>query len=162
MTINKNRWKLIATSVAPIIGGTIVGIVANKYSESKYKKLKTPIFAPPSWVFPIVWTSLYTSMGIAKYKFDKTPKTSNLQIKGNSVYLVQLSFNYMWSFLFFSRNLRGAALIDALLLWITVNLNTYYFYKKSKVAGNLMIPYISWVTYTIALNYAIWSMNKEV
>lgn len=161
MTMRKNKWKLAATVAVPLIGGTIVGTLANSSSKSKYKKLKTPKFAPPSWVFPIAWTSLYTTMGIAKYQFDQVPKTHNTQMRSNLAYNAQLGFNFMWSFLFFKWNLRGTALVDAMLLWITVILSTYYFYKKSKLAGSLMLPYIGWTTYAVALNYTTWKINRD-
>lgn len=162
MMMSKDKWKLAGTVAVPLIGGTIVGTLANKASKHKYKKLDTPDFAPPGWVFPIAWTTLYTTMGIAKYKFDKTPKDPNIQTAGSTTYITQLCFNFMWSFLFFKWNLRGIALVDAILLWITVILNTYYFYKENKLAGTLMLPYIGWTTYAVALNYATWKMNESI
>lgn len=100
MLMSKAKWKLARTVALPLIGGTIVGTLANKSSKSKYKKLDTPDFTPPGWLFPVAWTSLYTTMGIAKYKFDKTPKASKIQSAGSSAYMTQLIFNFMWSFYF--------------------------------------------------------------
>lgn len=159
--LNKSKWKLAVTVAIPLVGGTIAGALANKSSNNKYKNLETPDFAPPGWVFPIAWTTLYATMGIAKYKFDKIPKASDIQTAGNSAYMAQLCFNFMWSFLFFKWNLRGTALVDAILLWTTVILNTYYFYKENKLAGMLMVPYAGWTTYAVALNYATWKMNRS-
>src|SRR5699024_11624277 len=113
--MSKDKWKLAGTVALPLIGGTIVGTLANKSSKNKYKKLDTPYFAPPGWVFPIAWTTLYTTMGIAKYKFDQTPKTSNIQTSGSASYLAQLYFNFMWSFLLFNWYLRVTALVYAIL-----------------------------------------------
>lgn len=160
--MNEKIKKLTKTVALPLIGGSIAGVLANKRSKSKYKKLHTPKFAPPGWVFPVAWTTLYTTTGVAKYKFDTSPKPSNAQTEGNTIYLTQLFFNSMWSFLFFKWNLRGTALIDAILLWITVILNTYYFYKGNKLAGALMIPYVGWTSYAVVLNYSTWKMNKAV
>lgn len=154
-----NKWKLAKTLALPIIGGSVAGIVATKNAQEKYASLKTPKFSPPSWVFPVAWTSLYTLMGVAKYNFDQKPKTKTLQKKADNIYSLQLGFNFFWSFLFFRWDLRGAALVDASLLWTSVAANTYYFYKKSKLSGSLMLPYMGWNTYAIALNYAIWDMN---
>lgn len=161
MITSKSKWKSIATVAVPLIGGTIAGALANRSSKTKYKKLETPNFAPPGWVFPVAWTSLYTTMGVAKYQFDQKPKTRSNQTYGNSAYIAQLSFNFMWSFLFFRWNLRGTALVDAMLLWTAVVLNTYYFYRESKLAGSLMLPYVCWTTYAVALNYATWKMNTD-
>src|SRR5690625_5264785 len=161
MVINKNNWKLATSIALPLIGGTIVGTLTTKSAKSKYQNLNKPSFSPPNWMFPVAWTGLYTLMGIAKYQFDKHPKTNNLQKSVNAIYKIQLGLNFLWSFLFFRWNLRGTALVDATLLWTMVILNTYYFYRKSKLAGSLMIPYVIWVTYAVALNYAIWEMNRD-
>lgn len=157
---NKNKWKVATTIAVPLIGGTSAGTLATRSAKSKYQNLETPKFAPPNWTFPVAWTSLYTTMGIAKYQFDKQPKTSELQTGSNIVYTTQLGFNFLWSFLFFRWNLRGTALVDATLLWATVILNTYYFYRNNKMAGSLMVPYVGWTTYAVALNYATWQMNR--
>ncbi|AOV07463.1 TspO/MBR family protein [Sporosarcina ureilytica] len=160
LMVHNNKWKLVTSIAIPLIGGTIAGTLATKSAKAKYQNLQTPSFAPPSWVFPVAWTSLYTLMGVAKHQFDKQPKTSNLQTGGNATYTTQLGLNFLWSFLFFRWNLRGTALVDASLLWTAVTLNTYYFYRGSKLAGSLMIPYTGWTTYAVALNYATWKMNR--
>lgn len=154
--MKQNKWKRIATMAIPLVGGTIIGAIANRSSQKKYKKLDTPSFSPPGWIFPVAWTTLYTTMGIAKYKFDESPKSANLQKIGTSLYALQLSFNFLWSFLFFKWNNRGLALIDAIILWISIILNAYYFRKANKTASNLMIPYILWSTFAIALNFETW------
>lgn len=155
----KNR-KLITSIAIPVIGGSIIGGVASKSAKSTYQQLGTPELAPPSWVFPVAWTSLYATMGTAKYYFDQKPASPDNQRIGSALYRTQLFFNFLWSFLFFRWNLRGAALFDAILLWISILLNGYYFSQHSKTAAILMLPYLGWVTYAVALNYKTWSDNK--
>lgn len=154
------KWKLAATIALPVIGGSIVGMVATRKAKEQYKSLKQPAFAPPSWVFPVAWTTLYTTMGIAKYKFDEQPKSKQLEQYGNSAYSTQLGLNFLWSFLFFRWRLRGTAFVEATLLWSAATATTYYFYQNSKTAGTLMIPYVGWVTYALGINYATWQLNK--
>lgn len=154
------RWKTIATIAFPVLAGSIAGALANKSSRQTYEKLETPDFAPPGWVFPIAWTTLYATVGVAKYKFDQSKKAETVQKTGDAIYATQLSLNYIWSFLFFKYKLRGTALLDAILLWLAVLINGYYFQKSSKQAGALFIPYASWVSFAIALNYATWQLNR--
>lgn len=116
MKVNKNKWKLAATIAVPVVGGTIAGTLATRSAKSKYQKLNLPKFSPPSWVFPVAWTGLYTTMGIAKYQFDKQAKTNRLQKRGNIFYSTQLGLNFLWSFLFFRWNLRGTAFLEVALL----------------------------------------------
>lgn len=161
MAMKHNKWKLAASIAIPVIGGSILGTLATKPAKEKYKKLDQPSFAPPGWVFPVAWTTLYTTMGIAKYIFDQKPHVKKVDKFGDAAYSTQLGLNFLWSFLFFRWNLRGTAFIEAALLWSAVTLTTYYFYKKSKIAGMLMIPYIGWVTFALGLNYSIWQLNKN-
>src|SRR5699024_1823093 len=162
MLVASNRWRLAASVAVPLIGGTTAGTLATKSAKRKYHRLDTPRFSPPSWVFPVAWTSLYVTMGTAKYLFDKEKKPAALQQQANMTYSVQLGRNYLWSFLFFRWNLRGTAFIEAAMLWSAVTLNTYYFYRKSRLAGTLMIPYIAWVSFALALNYVVWKDNQDV
>lgn len=155
-----HKWKLAASIAVPLVSGTIAGTLATRSAKSKYRNMQTPEFAPPNWVFPVAWTSLYTLMGIAKYQYDKQPKTIDEQTIGNALYSTQLGLNFLWSFLFFRWNLRGTALIEAAFLWSSVSLNTYSFYRTSTTAGSLMVPYVGWTTYAVALNYATWKMNR--
>ncbi|MER2070922.1 MAG: TspO/MBR family protein, partial [Psychrobacillus sp.] len=66
-----DKKKLAISILVPVIGGSITGWLANRNAQKKYKKLKQPSFAPPAPVFPIVWTSLYAMMGLAKYRADQ-------------------------------------------------------------------------------------------
>src|SRR5690625_5946647 len=70
----KSKWKFIASIAVPSIGGTIVGNLATRSAKEKYRNLKKPDFALPNWVFPVAWTSLYNTTGVAKFQFDKQLK----------------------------------------------------------------------------------------
>jgi tryptophan-rich sensory protein len=155
-----DKKKLIASIAVPLIGGSLAGYFATRKAEEKYHKLKNPDFAPPSWVFPVAWTTLYTLMGIAKYDFDKKNNSLHLQHRANVAYRIQLGLNFLWPFLFFRWNLRGPALAEAALLKGMVSLSAYYFFKKSKTAGVLMVPYMLWTDYALAINYKTWEMNR--
>lgn len=90
--------KLAKSVLVPVVGGSLVGIFATRNSKEIYDKLKKPAFAPPSWTFPVAWTSLYTIMGIAKYRIASKEKESKF---AELLYDTQLGLNFLWSFLFF-------------------------------------------------------------
>src|SRR5699024_1482506 len=110
MMMSKDKWKLAGTVAVPLIGGTIVGTLANKASKHKYEKSDAPDCAAPGGVCPNAWTTVYTTMGIAKYKFDKTPKDPTIQTAGSTTYITPPCSNSMRSLLSFKWNLRGTAL----------------------------------------------------
>ena len=66
-----DRKRLVVGILMPIIGGSITGWLANRNAQEKYEKLEKPSFSPPPSTFPIVWTTLYGLMGLAKYRVEK-------------------------------------------------------------------------------------------
>ena len=122
----------IKSILVPLLIGGFVGLVTSKYVD--YNTLIQPIFAPPSILFPIVWTILYTLMGIS-YGILKSNSLTNDKI--NIIYYTQLFVNALWSFFFFVFEWRLFAFFWILLLIVLVILMIIEFYKKNKVAGLL-------------------------
>ncbi len=152
-----DKAKLAKSILVPVVGGMITGYTATKNAKKVYSKLKKPDTSPPSWVFPVVWTSLYTMMGTADYRVsmkEAPTKTANV------LYDIQLGLNFLWSFLFFRWGLRGTAFIEIAMLLSMITLTTYKYYQKDKMAGTLMIPYVLWVAFALQLNYNIWQLNR--
>lgn len=123
-----------------------------------YQTIAKPSFTPPNWVFPVVWPILYVCMAVAAwlvwkdYGLDKGYRA--LKWFG-----LQLVLNAAWSWLFFGRNAIGTALGEIMLLWIAILFTLVLFWQKNSVAGWLMAPYLVWVSYALALNFAIWQLN---
>jgi translocator protein len=123
-----------------------------------YAGLIKPPLNPPNWVFAPVWTTLYALMGIAAWLVWKT-RPSGCRRRGLQLFLVQLWFNFLWSWIFFSRHQIGMALVDILVLWAAILLTILNFRKVSALAAWLMVPYIAWVTFAAYLNLAFWRLN---
>jgi tryptophan-rich sensory protein len=75
------------------------------------------------------------------------------------LFAVQLVLNVCWSGIFFTLHMPGAALVEILFLWIAIFATTIGFWPLSRAAGWLMAPYLLWVAFASALNYAIWRLN---
>ena len=99
-------------------------------------------------------------MGISAYK--KKKKGNELaKVKDTMFYYkLQLVLVFLWSILFFGFGLRLTALIDLIILLITVIVMILKFYKINKAAAYLNIPYLAWLIYAFFLNYFIWMINK--
>ncbi|MCM3666530.1 tryptophan-rich sensory protein [Mesobacillus subterraneus] len=152
-----DKGKLVKELLIPVVGGMVTGMIATKNAKEIYSKLKKPDYAPPSWVFPVVWTGLYATMGLANYRVSMKKKPT---ATANTLYDVQLGLNFLWSFLFFKWKLRGAAFAEIALLLGMITLTTYQYYQKDKIAGRIMVPYVIWVAYALQLNYSMWKLNK--
>lgn len=156
-----NKKKLALSILIPVVGGSITGWIANRNAQEKYKKLKQPSFSPPGAVFPIVWTTLYATMGIAKYRVDQKVKDMRTDsTPAIPLYDLQLGLNFLWSFLFFRWGLRGTALVEISLMLASIALTAYEFQKLDSTAGVLMLPYVGWVTFALGLNYSVWKLNR--
>ena len=123
-----------------------------------YLELRRPAWAPPAWVFGPVWTLLYAGMAVAAWLvwrpggFSAAPKALNL-------FGVQLVGNAAWPWIFFELRLPGWAFVQIILLWALILATLLAFWRHSRAAALLLLPYLGWVTFAAALNYAVWRLN---
>lgn len=123
-----------------------------------YQNIVKPAWTPPDIVFPIVWPLLYICMGIAAWivwkKYGFAGASRELQWFG-----LQLTLNAAWSVIFFGAHDIGTALSEILLLWNAILFTLMLFWRRSRIAGILLIPYLVWVSFASVLNFAIWRLN---
>lgn len=139
----------------PVIVGGIVGWIISGFID--YNSLIKPPLAPPSVLFPIMWSILYVLMGVSYGILDSN---SLVDSSINSIYYWQLFVNALWSVFFFVLKWRFFSFIWILLLLILIIIMTIRFYKKNKIAGLLQIPYILWVSFATYLNFSIYLLNR--
>ena len=77
-----------------------------------------------------------------------------------SLFLLQLIFNALWSPLFFGLKNPALAFVDIVLLWLALLPTLVVFWRTSHLAGALLVPYLAWVSFAAALNYALWQLNS--
>ncbi len=123
-----------------------------------YAGIAKPSFNPPGWIFGPVWTILYVLMGVSlflviKNGFSKKNKTAL------NYFSVQLILNALWSILFFGLKNPLLAFIEIIFLWFFILMTILSFYKISKWASYLLVPYLLWVSFASVLNYFIWMLN---
>jgi len=118
-----------------------------------YSQMKTPSFAPLGFIFPIIWTLLYTGLGISAYISEMKDAPCYTGLKNTTkLYYLQLIFSFMWPVLFFNFKMPLAALISLfilVLLTIAVGMN---FLKQSKYTLIFTLPYLIWCVFLILLN----------
>lgn len=152
--MNKIKNYIISILI-PIIVGGIVGLIIS--SSIDYNTLQKPFLAPPSILFPIVWTILYILMGVS-YGILKDNNLVDQQV--NLIYYIQLAVNALWSIFFFSLKWRLFAFIWIIMLAILVVLMIIKFYNKNKIAGLIQIPYLLWILFASYLNIGVYILNK--
>lgn len=154
-----NFVALIKNILLPLGGGILISFLT-KNSMNLYNSLKKPIFSPPPFIFPIVWTILYILMGIAAYRIYMNNKSGKDDRGAYFYYLIQLLVNFLWSIIFFNLRLYGISFILIIVLLILMIITTIKFFKVDKIAGALMIPYILWVSFASVLTFFIWMLNE--
>ncbi len=126
-----------------------------------YQKIIRPPLSPPSIVFPIVWTVLFTLMGIsAAMIYNTDSATKRERNSALLTYGISLVFNFFWSIIFFNMQMYLFAFIWLLGLWFFILKTMLKYYKINKIAAYLQIPYLLWVTFAGYLTFAIWYLNK--
>ena len=151
-----SNFKIYLRSILiPVIVGAIIGFITSNFID--YSSLQQPPLAPPSILFPIVWSILYVLMGIS---YGILESNSLVDSEINSIYYGQLFVNALWSIFFFVLKWRFFAFLWILLLLVLVIIMIVRFYNKNKVAGLLQIPYLLWVSFATYLNFAIYFLNR--
>lgn len=124
-----------------------------------FETLRQPPLAPPGILFPIVWTILFTLMGIASYLVHRSHGPEKEVQGANSLYLLQLAVNFFWPIFFFRLQWFWFSFLWLLLLWVLIVLTILAFLPLSKTAAKLMIPYFLWVSFAAYLNLGIAILN---
>lgn len=139
-------------------GGWLTGLLTQHGVKNWYPHLVKAPGTPPDIVFPIVWTILYFFMALALTLLWKSP--TNRKKAAFWLFGAQLTFNFIWSWLFFYLQRPDIALIDIVLLWISLFLTIGSFWRHTRYGSYLLVPYLAWVTYAFYLNLFIFLNNR--
>lgn len=151
--------KLVISIIICQFAGFIGSFFTNPSIPTWYATLEKPPFTPPNWLFAPVWITLFLLMGISAFLVWRKG-LKELRIKtALSIFFIQLILNTLWSVIFFGFRAPLAGLIEIAVLWIAILLTILNFFKISKTAGILLIPYILWVSLAAVLNFSIWRLN---
>lgn len=152
----KLRPWLLSVALALAVGGLAAALTQD--SMNIYGSLRLPPLAPPSFLFPIVWTLLYTLMGVSAAAIWQ--QTDPRRGPALTVYGLQLAANFLWSLIFFNAMALGWAFIWLLGLWALILLMIARFTAILPWAGYLQIPYLLWVSFAGYLNLGIFLLNR--
>jgi benzodiazapine receptor len=151
-------WVSLAVSICIVAGVAVIGGLATASSvTSWYVGLNKPSFNPPNWVFGPAWTALYILMAVAAWRVWR--RGAGRASAALGLYAVQLALNGAWSVIFFGLRQPALALADISALLVLILAAAVAFWRIDRGAGLMMIPYIAWVSFALALNLEIWRLN---
>ena len=154
----KINWKkLIVCLIIPLAIGGLATLFSG--GMSSYQITNQPPLSPPGWVFPIVWTVLSLLMGYASYRVLTSVADKEQIQKALRLYGVHLALNFLWPIIFFGFNAYLLAFLVLISLWVLIFLTLRAFSKLDETAGNLLLPYLLWVTFAGYLNLGVYLLN---
>lgn len=140
--------------------GALSGLMTQNASEMYQMFAVKPPLSPPGFIFPIVWTILYTLMGISATRIYKSQENTDQRKSALGIFILQLMFNFFWPLWFFNMQAYLFSFIWLVILIILVIIMIVRFYKIDKWAGLIQIPYLLWLIFAAYLNFAVYLLNK--
>lgn len=147
---------LLAVFAAAAIGG-----FASASAGEFYRELVRPAWAPPGWLFGPVWSLLYALMGLSAWLVWRARGFAGAR-SALLLFIAQLAANALWTWLFFVWRQGALAFAEILLLWLLIVAVIAGFWRISKLAAALLLPYLAWVSFATALTLATWQLNRTL
>lgn len=171
MRLNK-FLKLVIAIVVSQLAGLIGSVFTISSIPNWYAVLQKPSFSPPNWIFGPAWITLYLLMGVAAFLiWREYSKLTLSEVEGLvlqrkkqikialGIFGGQLVLNALWSIIFFGLHNPFWAFVEIIALWLAILITIFAFYKISRPAAYLLLPYILWVSFASVLNFSILILN---
>ena len=159
-TINAKNFKKLLICLAISLGTGGLSSPLTRNTQDFYNSLIKPSFAPPSYVFGIVWTILYILIGIASFLVVKGGIENSGVTEAFKAYIFNLVMLFLWPLVFFNLNNLWLSLLIIIIALFTAVSVFFKFYSINKAAGYLYLPLVLWILFATVLNISIWWMNK--
>lgn len=122
-----------------------------------YRELDKPDWTPPDKLFPVIWAILYVLMSLAAARVAMQPGSAFAL----GLWSLQIAISTLWSAVFFGLNRIQAGAVIIALLWVAVLATTLAFLTHDTVAALMMVPYLAWGTFALALNISVMRRNPS-
>ncbi len=154
--------RTVLVALAFVLGVNVLGAAPALFGgpgSAWFRALEKPAFYPPEWAFGVVWTLLFTLMGVALFLVVRRGVDSGPVRVAVALFAVQMAVNIAWTPTFFELRALGVALVVVAVLFVLVAATLVAFARVDRRAGALLVPYLLWVGFATVLNYRIWALN---
>ncbi len=157
------KWLRLLIVAALVLGVEVISsLITIPQVQSWYPTLTKPAWNPPDWLFGPVWTTLYALIAFAGWRVWE--RVEGQHRRGWShpamcAFAAQLFLNFFWSILFFGLHFTQVALLDIVMLLLSIGVMIRRFYPLDRLSAWLMVPYFAWVAYASTLNAGIVWLN---
>lgn len=147
----------IGVGIGLILGVNLIGASPSVLVGSETDWFDKPWFFPPEILFPIVWTILFSLMGVVLFLLWRAGLHRRDVQLALSVFAVQLGLNLAWTPTFFGLQRPGLGLVVIGLLWLAIVATIVAVSRVTRLGALLLLPYLAWVSFAAVLNYAIYA-----
>lgn len=156
---SRSHWIGFPGWLAAVAATAALGAFASSDAAAFYAMLDRPAWAPPARVFGPAWSLLYTLMLVAVWiVWRRAPRNRAAYL----LFGAQLVANALWSWLFFAWHQGALAAGEVLLLFALIALTVRAFWRESRLAAGLLLPYLLWVGFASALTWSVWLRNPNL
>ena len=139
--------------ITAIVGGTITVL------DEWYYSLRQPDWAPPGYMFGIIWTAIFAMIAVAGvFAWERAKTRRDVEIT-LGLFALNGFLNLGWSFMFFRMQRPDLAFYELIALWVSIFALILFCGRFSKVSAWLLVPYLIWVSIAGALNYQVVQLN---
>ncbi len=150
-------WALLSVLAVNAVGGA-PALLAGP-DTAWFAALEKPAIYPPGWAFGVVWTLLFTLLGLALYLVARRGLSAPGVPTALALFVVQMAVNVVWTPVFFGAQelLAGLAVIVALDVLVAATI--FAFDRVDRRAALLLVPYLAWTLFATVLNYQLFALN---
>ena len=155
-----NRMMILPVTVATAAAICVAALGATVTDLGPwYQALAKPDWNPPDVVFPMGWTLIYALITIAGITAWRAAPNSAVSEWVIGLFALNGFLNISWSLIFFRLQRPDWAFVELILLWLSILVLILYCGRFSRAAGALLVPYLAWVSFAGALNWAVVDLN---
>lgn len=155
-----NRIKIITVTIATAMAVCVAALGATVTDLGPwYQALAKPDWNPPDVLFPIGWTLIYALITVAGITAWRAAPTSAAAEWVLGLFALNGFLNISWSLIFFRLQRPDWAFAEVIVLWLSILAMILFCGRFSKSAAWLLAPYLAWVSFAAALNWAVVQLN---
>jgi translocator protein len=154
----RRDWLVLTAFILAAFGASAIGSLTGTGTTDWYRTIAKPDWTPPGWLFGPVWTVLYFSIGVSGWLVWRKSGFRAARI-AMAIFAVQLILNATWSPVFFGLQRPDIALAVIIGLWLSIGAMIAAFRPHDRRAAWMLVPYLLWVSFATALNFAIMRLN---
>ena len=141
-----NRHPLLIFVLTTVAIGALGSIFTQPNIPTWYAQLNQPSMTPPNWFFGPVWIALYIMMAVAAWRVWRITGLASRELGA-------------WGAIFFSLHRIDLALGEILVLDLAIIITALLFWRRDRIAGMLLLPYLAWTSFAALLTYRFWQLN---